>query len=323
VGAYFFRRIVIAIPVLLGITIVAFLVLAAAPGDPLLAHIDPEVAARLTVEQLAQMRHEAGLDQPVVVRYLIWLGGVLHGDFGYSLVSGRSIVDEVAPRVGPSLMLAGAAIVVTILVGIPAGVIAAINQYGKLDYILSASTIAVISTPTFVLGLVFLFVFGVSLHWLPVGEMFTFGKENDVVDRIAHLVMPGLILGLAQAAAVARYTRSSMLEVLGSEYITTARSKGLLRRVVLVRHGLRNALIPIITLLAIFLPNLVAQAVITETVFNWPGLGQLSVKAANDRDPALMMGIVLLIGVSVLVASIIADFAYAIADPRIRFDSAQ
>jgi peptide/nickel transport system permease protein len=269
------------------------------------------------------MRHEAGLDQPVVVRYLIWLAGVLHGDFGYSLVSGRPIVDEVVPRLGPSLTLAAAAIIVTMLVGIPAGVLAAINQYGKLDYVLSASTIAVISTPTFVLGLVFLFVFGVSLHWLPVGELFTFGKERDIVDRFAHLVMPGLILGLAQAAQVARYTRSSMLEVMGSEYMTTARSKGLATRIVLVRHGLRNALIPIITLLAIFLPNLVAQAVITESVFNWPGLGQLSVKAASDRDPALMMGIVLLIGVSVLVASIIADFAYAVADPRIRFDRAR
>jgi peptide/nickel transport system permease protein len=266
VGAYFFRRVLIAVPVLIGITIAAFLVLAAAPGDPLLAHLDPEVLARLTPDQIAQMRHEAGLDQPVFVRYLIWLAGVLQGDFGYSLVSGRPIVDEVVPRLGPSLMLAAAAIVVTVIVGIPAGVLAAINQYGKLDYILSASTIAVISTPTFVLGLVFLFVFGVSLHWLPVGELFTFGKEQDVVDRLAHLVMPGLILGLAQAAQVARYTRSSMLEVMGSEYITTARSKGLGRTVVLVRHGLRNALIPIITLLAIFLPNLVAQADITDRV---------------------------------------------------------
>lgn len=319
-GAYFLRRILIAVPVLIGITIAAFLVLAAAPGDPLLAHLDPEVLARLTPEQIAQMRHEAGLDQPVFVRYVIWLAGVLQGDFGYSLVSGRPIVDEVLPRLGPSLMLAGAAAVIATVIGIPFGVLAAINQYGKLDYLLSAATIAVISTPTFVLGLICLFVFGVSLHWLPVGELFTFGKENDLVDRAAHLVMPATILGLANAAQLARYTRSSMLEVINSEYITTARSKGIATRAVLLRHGLRNALIPLITLLAILLPNLVAQAVITETVFNWPGLGQLSVKAASDRDPALMMGIVLLIGVSVLIASIIADFAYAVADPRIRFD---
>jgi peptide/nickel transport system permease protein len=319
VGAYFFRRILIAIPVLLGISIAGFFVLAAAPGDPLLAHIDPEALARMTADQLAQMRHEAGLDQPIPVRYLVWLGGVIHGDFGYSIVSGRSIIDEVVPRLGPSLMLMVAAALIAVLIGVPAGVISAVNQYGRLDYILSGLTILVISTPTFVLGLVFLFVFGVSLRILPVGDLFTFGKESDLMDRLAHLAMPAVILGLANAAQLVRYTRASMLEVMGSEYITTARSKGLASRVVLVRHGLRNALIPIITLIAILLPELVAGAVVTETVFNWPGLGQLSVKAANDRDPALMMGVVLLVGIAVLVASIIADLAYSIADPRIRF----
>jgi peptide/nickel transport system permease protein len=318
-GAYFFRRILIAIPVLLGITIAGFFVLAAAPGDPLLAHMDPEALARMTDAQLALMRHEAGLDQPIPVRYVIWLVGVLQGNFGYSIVSGRSIVDEVVPRLGPSLMLTGAAALLAVVIGIPAGVLSAINQYGKVDYVLSAFTIGVISTPTFVLGLLFLFVFGVSLRGLPEGELFTFGKENDVVDRLAHLVMPATILGLANAAPLVRYTRSTMLEVMGSDYITTARSKGLPSARVLVRHGLRNALIPIITLIAILLPQLVAQAVVTETVFNWPGLGQLSVKAASDRDPALMMGIVLLVGVSVLIASILADLAYSVADPRIRF----
>ena len=318
-GAYFIRRILIAIPVLFGITIAAFFVLAAAPGDPLLAHIDPEVLARLTPEQIAQMRHEAGLDAPVFVRYLIWLGGVLRGDFGYSLVSGRPIVDEVLPRLGPSFMLAGAAAVVAIVMGVPFGVISAVNQYGKLDYLLSGFTILVISTPTFVLGLIALFLFGVTLHWLPVGELYTSGKEGDVADRFAHLILPAAILGLANAAPLVRYTRASMLDTLSSEYITTARSKGLLSRAVIVRHGLRNALIPVITLVAILLPQLIAGAVITETLFNWPGLGQLSVKAASDRDPALMMGVVLLIGVAVLVMSIVADLLYAVADPRIRF----
>jgi peptide/nickel transport system permease protein len=320
VGAYFLRRILIAIPVLIGITIAAFFVLAAAPGDPILARMDPEILSRMTDSQLADIRHNLGLDQPIPVRYIVWLGGVVHGDFGYSIVSGRPIVDEVIPRLGPSLMLTGAAALIAILIGIPAGVISAVNQYGKLDYLMSALTIGVISTPSFVLGLVFLFTFGVTLRWLPVGELYTFGKENDIVDRIAHLIMPALILGLVNAAPLARYTRSTMLEVMASDYITTARSKGLASIRVLVRHGLRNALIPIITLVAILLPNLVAQAVVTESVFNWPGLGNLSVKAASDRDPALMMGVVLLIGVAVLVSSILADLAYSIADPRIRFD---
>lgn len=208
---------------------------------------------------------------------------------------------------------------IALLVGIPFGVLSAVNQYGRMDYLLSGFTIFLISTPTFVLGLVVLYIFGVSLGWLPVGELFTFGKENDLVDRAAHLVMPAMILGLANAAPLMRYTRASMLDVLGSDYMTTARAKGLVSRVILVRHGLRNALIPVITILAILLPELIAGAVITETVFNWPGLGQLAVRAARDRDPALMMGVVLIVGTFTLIASIVADFAYSVVDPRIRY----
>ena len=318
-GAYFVRRILIAIPVLIGITIAGFFVLAAAPGDPVLARLDPEVRARMTPEQIEGFRRAAGLDQPVPVRYLRWLGDTVQGDLGYSIVSGRPVAEEVQGRLGPSLMLMGAAVVIALIVGIPFGVISAVNQYGKLDYFLSTITVFLISTPTFVLALVFLYLFGVTLKILPVGDLYTFGKENDVVDRLAHLALPAIILGLANAAPLVRYTRASMLEVMGSEYITTARSKGLIGRAVIVRHGLGNALIPVITLLAVLLPELVAGAVITETVFNWPGLGQLSVKAANDRDPAMMMGVVLIVGIAVLISSILADFAYSLADPRIRF----
>jgi peptide/nickel transport system permease protein len=319
VGAYFVRRILIAIPVLIGITIAGFFVLAAAPGDPVLARLDPEVRARMTPEQIEGFRRAAGLDQPVPIRYLRWLGDTLQGDLGYSIVSGRPVADEVQGRLGPSLMLMGAAVVIALIVGIPFGVISAVNQYGKLDYFLSTITVFLISTPTFVLALVFLYIFGVTLRILPVGDLYTFGKEDDIVDRLAHLALPALILGLANAAPLVRYTRASMLEVMGSEYITTARSKGLASRGVIVRHGLGNALIPVITLLAVLLPELVAGAVITETVFNWPGLGQLSVRAANDRDPAMMMGVVLIVGTAVLISSIVADFAYSLADPRIRF----
>jgi peptide/nickel transport system permease protein len=283
--------------------------------------MDPEVRARLTPEDLDRRRRELGLDQPIPIRYARWLGDVAQGDFGYSIVSGRPIADEVASRLGPSLTLMTAAVLIALLVGIPFGVISAVSQYGRVDYALSAFTIFLISTPTFVLGLVALYLFGVTLKILPVGELFTFGKENDLLDRLAHLVMPAMILGLANAAQLMRYTRASMLDVLGSDYITTARAKGLRGRVILVRHGLRNALIPIITILAILLPELIAGAVITETVFNWPGLGQLSVRAARDRDPALMMGVILIVGTATIVASIIADFAYAVVDPRIRYGS--
>ncbi len=181
----------------------------------------------------------------------IWLGGVLHGDFGYSLVSGRPIVDEIVPRLGPSLMLAGVAATIADRRRHPVRRRCRRSTSTASSTTCSAAfTILLISTPTFVLGLVGLYVFGVTLHVLPVGELYTFGKENDVIDRIAHLVLPAAILGLANAAPLVRYTRASMLEVMGSEYITTARSKGIVGRVVLIRHGLRNALIPIITLIA-------------------------------------------------------------------------
>jgi peptide/nickel transport system permease protein len=318
-AAYFARRLLIAFPVLVGITMAAFFVLSAAPGDPVLARLDPEVIARLTPEQIEARRRELGLDQPIPIRYARWLADVLRGDLGYSVVSGRPIADEVAPRLGPSLLLMAAAAIIAICVGVPFGVASAVNQYGRLDYALSAATILLISTPAFVLALVALYLFGVTLDWLPVGELYTFGKEDDILDRLAHLTMPALILGLVNAALLMRYTRSAMLEVLASDFVTTARAKGLPGRVVLVRHALRNALIPVITVLAIILPELVAGAVITETVFNWPGLGQLSVKSAADRDPALMMGVILIVGVTTLTASILADLAYSVVDPRIRY----
>jgi len=319
VGAYFIRRLLIAIPVLIGITMAAFIVLSAAPGDPVLARLDPEVLSKLTPADIEARRKDLGLDQPIPIRYLRWLGDVVQGNLGYSIVSGRPIADEVAGRLGPSLTLMFAAAAITILVGLPAGVLSAIHQYGRTDYALSGFTIFLVSTPTFLLGLGALYLFGVTMKVLPVGELLTFGKEDDLVDRAAHVVLPAMVLGLANAALLTRYTRASMLDVLNGDYITTARAKGLANRTVMIRHGLRNALIPIITVLAILLPELIAGAVITETVFNWPGLGQLSVRAARDRDPALMMGVVLVVGLFTVIASIVADFAYSVADPRIRY----
>lgn len=321
-GAYFIRRVLIAIPVLLGITILAFLVVNMTPGDPLTARMDPETLARMQAnpELLEARRRDLGLDQPLPVQYVRWLGGVLQGDLGYSVSSGRAIVDELGPRIGPSLTLMLLAALIAVAFGLPAGILSAVHQYGKVDYLLSALTVLLVSTPTFVIGLLAIYVFGVSLDWLPVGELMTVGKENDLVDRLSHYVLPAMILGLVNAALLMRYTRASMVEALGADYITTANSKGLPGRVVIIRHGLRNALIPVITVLAFLMPELIAGAVVTETVFNWPGLGQLSVRAAKAGDPALMMGIVLIVGTAVLVASIIADLAYSVADPRIRFD---
>jgi len=320
-GAYFIRRIIIAIPVLIGLTVLSFFIISLTPGDPLLARMNPEALAQTAAnpELLEKARERFGLNGPLPVQYWNWLTGVVQGDLGYSVSTRRPIIDEIGPRIWPSLSLMIAASMFAIAFGIPAGVIAAVKQYGRADYILSGVTIVLISTPSFVIGLLAIYIFGVNLGWLPVGELYTFGKEDDVIDRISHLILPGLVLGTFGAALIMRYTRASMLDSLGSDYITTAKSKGLSSRIIIIRHGLRNALIPIITVLAFLMPELIAGAVVTETVFNWPGLGQLSVIAANAGDPSLMMGIILIVGIAVIVASIIADFGYSVADPRIRY----
>jgi peptide/nickel transport system permease protein len=203
-------------------------------------------------------------------------------------------------------------------VGIPIGIIAAAHRNGAVDYVLSSFTMVMISTPTFLLGLIAIFVFAVTLKWLPAGGFSTIGKDPNPTDTLRYLVMPALILGLVNAAPLSRYTRASVLDVLSSDYITTARSKGLDERAILVRHAFRNALLPVITLLALLLPELVAGAVITEQVFGWPGIGRLAVQAAQSRDASVMMAIMMMVAIAVAVANIVADVLYARADPRIR-----
>lgn len=317
-GPYLARRILISIPVLLGITVVAFGILTLAPGDPVAALVSPERRATLTPAELATLRQTLGVDGPIYARYLHWLAGILTGDFGYSIKSGRSIVAEIAPRIGPTLLLMGTSILFAIVVGIPAGILSAVRQYGKVDYTLTGITMVTISTPTFVLGLALVYIFGVSLKVLPTGGMLTTGAPFSLPDLFIHMVLPVAILGFAYAAPLMRYTRAGMLEVLNSEYVTTARSKGLGGRTVLVRHALRNAWLPLITFMGFLIPDLVAGAIITEQVFSWPGMGLLAVQAANNRDPSLMMGIVLVVAIAVIVGNIVVDVAYTYADPRVR-----
>jgi len=330
VGAYILRRILIAIPV--GITIVSFVALSLAPGDPLLARLEPAQLAVLQShpEQLAARRHELGLDQPVFPwfvdgapvpgRYLTWLSGAIQGDFGYSIQSHRPIAEEVTKRIPPTLALMGFAILLAIFVGVPAGVLSALRQYSRLDYSLTTATMLMTSTPTFVLGLASIYIFAVWIRILPTSGIQTLGKPFNIPDFFLHLILPGMVLGLSSAAPLMRYTRASMLDVLNSEYVVTARSKGLAPRTVVIRHAFRNSLIPIITVIGLLLPELVGGAVITEQIFAWPGMGQMAVRAASDRDTALMMGVVLVVGVAVLFTNILVDVLYAVVDPRIRFE---
>jgi ABC-type dipeptide/oligopeptide/nickel transport system permease component len=325
VGAYILRRILISIPVLLGITVIGFVALKLSPGDPLLTSVNPEVLANLMAnpELLEEQRRKLGFDQPIFPnQYFRWLGNVLQGDLGFSITSRRPIVDEIGARLPQTLLLMAVSLTLAICIGIPIGVITAVRQYSKADYGLNALAIFLASTPVFVLGLIGIYVFAVNLHWLPTGQVHTIGR-TDIVDLLHHLILPATVLAIVNAAPLVRYTRASMLDVLNSEYVTTARSKGLVSRIVIGRHAFRNGLIPIITIVALLIPEAVAGAVITEQIFAWNGMGQLAVKAASARDPSLMMGIILITGTAVLAANIIADIAYAITDPRVRFDRAR
>ena len=332
-GAYVLRRILIAIPILIGMTVLSFVALSLAPGDPLLARLDPSQLQEIQnhPEALAARRHEYGLDQPVYPsivdgqlvpgRYLAWLGGAVTLNFGYSIQSHRPIAEEIAKRIPPTLGLMGSATLIAILVGVPFGILSALRQYSRLDYGLTSVTMLMTSTPTFVLGLASIYLFAVWIHILPTSGIQTLGKPASIPDFLVHLVLPASVLGLSSAAPLMRYTRASMLDVLNSEYVVTARSKGLAHRTVVIRHAFRNSLIPIITVIGLLLPELVGGAVITEQIFAWPGMGQMAVRAASDRDSALMMGVVLVIGFAVLATNILVDAVYAIVDPRIRFGS--
>jgi peptide/nickel transport system permease protein len=317
-ASYIVRRILLAIPVVFVLTLVSFLALRLAPGDPITARISPFLLAQMDPATIANRRHELGLDQPILVQYLRWLQDVLQGDLGYSVITGAPTVKEIGPRIGPTVLLMGTAMFVAVVVGVPLGVISAVRQYSLVDYGANAFSLLMIVVPSFVLGLACIYVFGVFIPILPTRGMVTLGVPFNVVDLIRHLILPAAILGFGYAAPLVRYTRASMLEVLNSEYVTTATAKGLVRRHVLVRHTFRNALLPVITILGLYLPELVAGAVVIEQIFSWPGMGSLAVRAANDRDPAILMGVLLLVSITVLVSSLVVDIAYAAADPRVR-----
>jgi peptide/nickel transport system permease protein len=316
---YLLRRLLISVPILLGVSIFSFVFIHLAPGDPVEALIDPVMRADLGPEWVAQRRAELGLNQPLPVRYAIWLGQLAEGNMGFSLISRQPVAAQIQERLGPTLLLMGTSLLVAIVIGIPLGVLSAIRRYSILDYVATIGGFVAISTPSFFLGLGLIYVLSVNLHLLPTSGMFTLGVEPSVPDLVAHLVLPMTVLGLGQTPQILRYTRSSVLDVLRQEYVTTARSKGLSDGVVMVRHALRNALIPLITVIGLSLPNLLGGAVITEQIFQWPGMGWLAVRAVNGRDYPLLMGVILVTATMVLLSNLLADILYAYADPRIRY----
>ncbi len=318
-GQYALRRLAISVPVLLVVTVIAFFLVNLAPGNPVDAMIDPATRAEMGPEAIEARKAALGLNDPLFVRYGKWLREVVQGNLGYSVVSGQSVGEQILDRLGPTLLLMGTAIILGTLIGIPLGIISAVRQYSGIDYFTTVLGFLAISTPSFFLGLAFMYFFAVHLGWLPTSGMRTLGVPESTIDLIEHMIMPVTVLTLANTPLSMRYARSSMLEALRQDYVTTARAKGLRERIVLVRHALRNALIPLITIIGVSLPEMLSGAVITETIFQWPGMGLLAMRAVNGRDYPLILGIILVTAALVLVSNLIADLLYAVADPRIRF----
>ena len=317
-GTYIIRRVLIAIPIFFGITILVFLFLTLAPGDPVSAFIRPELAGNDQMRKIIIERY--GLDQPLPVRYLRWLAEAVQGNLGFKQGGvGLPVLDTVARGLVASLLLMGTALLIGIVVGIPLGMISALRQYSKLDYALTGVAFLGISIPSFMLGLGGLYLLGLQFRIFPIGGMVTAGAPFSVPDLLSHLALPALILGFGYVAVLTRHTRSAMLEVLGSPYLTTAEAKGLAPRVVVVRHALRTALIPIVTVIGLSLPDLVGGAVIIETVFSWPGLGLMMVEAVTARDYPMIMGLSLVVAITVLLANLLTDVAYAVTDPRVTY----
>lgn len=312
------RRLLQAIPSLFIVSIVAFSLMAATPGDPLTARLDREALVRMSEAEVAAARAQFGLDQPVPVQYARWLSHVAQGDLGYSIVTGRAALTEVTDRLGPSVILLAGALIVALAIGLPAGILAARKPGGRLDRALSAAVVTVVATPPFVVGLVLIYVLAIRAGLLPTGGMGVAGEPRTFAMVMRHLLLPALVLGLANAAPLARYSRAAMVEVLASDYIRTARSTGAPESLVIRQHGLRNASLPVITLVAVMVPDLIASSVITEQVFAWPGIGSLIIKSAQAADAPVLMVVVVMVALTTLTVNLLADIAYSIADPRVR-----
>jgi len=302
------------------LTILCFGLIKAAPGDPFSSRLDPKINPEVYEKQ----REALGLNDPIHIQYLNWVKGAIRGDFGESMIfKGRAVSDLIGERLENTLYLGLMTLFITIVVSIPIGIYSARHPYTPLDYGATAFGFFGLATPNFFFGLVAIYIFSITLGWLPAqGTVTRPGMEGFelFIDKIRHLILPSLTLGLAGTATYMRYMRSEVLDVLGSDYIRTARAKGMTERSVLYKHTLRNALIPIITLLGFEVGTLLAGAVITEGVFQFPGLGRLFLQSIGNRDYPTIMAINLMLGFLVLLGNLLADIFYSIVDPRIRYD---
>ena len=311
-GKYIIKRILIAIPVLIGITIIDYAIMCMA-GSPLEMLQGPRVSeAAVEAKKIA-----LGLDQPFYIQYFVWLGQLLRG---YSIKSYQPVSEMIGSHLGPTLLLMGVSLLVSLLMAIPAGIYSAIHQYSKGDYAVVTFSFLGSSIPGFFLSLLLIYIFTVKLGWLPSSGMTTLGAEGGFGDVASHMVMPVIVLAASMAGSNIRYIRSAVLEILQQDYLRTARAKGIGNFKVIGKHALRNALVPIVTVIGMEIPVLFGGAVIIEQVFSWPGLGLMTMSAITSRDYPVIMGVCLLSAIVVLVANLVTDILYALVDPTIQLD---
>jgi peptide/nickel transport system permease protein len=318
VGRYIVRRLLIAIPTLLVISFVVYAILALAPGDPLSQfannpNVPPEVRENI--------RRNLGLDRPWPERYVKWLLALIRGDFGYSFMSHLPVINLILERLPNTLAVVGVAYVLGLALAVPIGMISAVKRYSIFDHVATTFAFIGFSVPTFFTGVLLIILFSINLHWLPFIYDSTLKVKDfgSFVDQIKQSIMPIMVLALFDTATLARYIRAEMLEHLPLDYVRTARSKGLVERLVVVRHVLRNSLIPVVTLVALGIPAVFAGAIVTEQIFRVPGIGELLIRSINDSDTPVVGAIVFLFAVLVVLFNLIADVMYAVLDPRIRY----
>ena len=316
---FIIKRLLQLIPLLLGVSLLAFFVMHLAPGDPTALFTDPSIDPA----DLARIRANWGLDKPIIVQYFYWLGNVVRGDFGTSYLSGQPVLQEVLSRLPATLLLMIPAYILTLLITIPLGVISAVKKGTWIDNSITVFSFIGMATPSFWLGLMLMLVFAVQLDWLPAVGMYDPLVQGGWVvrglDVFKHMILPLTTMTILSLAGLTRYQRAAMLEVLNQDFIRTARAKGLPEKVVIFKHALRNALIPIVTILGLSLPSLFGGAFIIETIFAWPGMGRLGVMAIFQRNYPLIMGIVIFSALLIMVGNLLADLGYALVDPRIRY----
>ena len=316
-GRYIMRRLVQSVILLVLVTMIAFALMHLAPGGPLAVYtLNPTIRA----EDIARLEKSFGLDRPLYIQYAKWASGMMRGDWGRSFRDSQPVFDIIVSRLWSTLVLAGTALVIAMVLGVFIGTLGAVRQHSVADYLSTIGAMLALSIPTFWFGLMAIYLFSVRLGWLPSGGRQTLGEDFSLADRIEHLILPASVLGFVLVATWSRYTRAAVLEIINQDFIRVARSKGLSEKRVITGHVMRNAMGPLVVLAGIQIPLLFSGALVTESVFTWPGMGRLFVDSLNYRDYPVMMGILFVTAVLVILFNLLADIVGVLVDPRVRLN---